>query len=168
MFHPASPTVMASQIGLSWGGLGPLCSCCCLIWGLGVLQVLIWQHLKDLKRHIKILYETTDYDANESLAFNKGNIIICDDYVGLQHQSVNSGQWWNYFQLSLLRAFDSLVQVSVHIYIYLLSQKWKWTTTSTVWVTFKMYHTLTLSVFLWGFIIFFMFWLLSILNWCLN
>lgn len=71
MFHPASPTVMASQIGLSWGGLGLLCSCCCLIWGLGVLQVLTWPDLKDLQRHINILYETIDYDANESLASQK-------------------------------------------------------------------------------------------------
>lgn len=62
MFHPASPTVMASQIGLSWGGLGLLCSCCCLIWGLGVLQVLTWPDLKDSQRHINILCETTDYD----------------------------------------------------------------------------------------------------------
>lgn len=101
MFHPASPTVMASQIGLSWGGLGLLCSCCCLIWGLGVLQVLTWLDLKDLKRHIKILYETTGSDANESLAFNKCNIILCDDYVGLQHQPDNSPQWWNCFLFSL-------------------------------------------------------------------
>lgn len=71
MFHPASPTVMASQIGLSWGGLGLLCSCCCLIWGLGVLQVLTWLDLKDLQKHINILYETIDYDANESLALQK-------------------------------------------------------------------------------------------------
>lgn len=71
MFHPASPTVMASQIGLSWGGLGLLCSCCCLIWGLGVLQVLTWLDLKDLQTHINILYETTDHDANESLALQK-------------------------------------------------------------------------------------------------
>lgn len=53
--------------------------------------MLTWLDLKDLRRHIKILYETTDYDASESLAFNKVNIIICDDYVGLQHQSVNCG-----------------------------------------------------------------------------
>lgn len=71
MFHPASPTVMASQIGLSWGGLGLLCSCCCLIWGLGVLQVLTWLDLKDSQRHINILYETMDRSANESLAFEK-------------------------------------------------------------------------------------------------
>lgn len=71
MFHPASPTVMASQIGLSWGGLGLLCSCCCLIWGLGVLQVLTWPDLKDLQRHINILCETTDYEASESLALQK-------------------------------------------------------------------------------------------------
>lgn len=71
MFHPASPTVMASQIGLSWGGLGLLCSCCCLIWGLGVLQVLTWLDLKDSQRHINILYETMDRSANESLALEK-------------------------------------------------------------------------------------------------
>lgn len=71
MFHPASPTVMASQIGLSWGGLGLLCSCCCLIWGLGVLQVLTWLDLKDSQRHINILCETIKRSANESLAWVK-------------------------------------------------------------------------------------------------
>lgn len=71
MFHPASPTVMASQIGLSWGGLGLLCSCCCLIWGLGVLQVLTWRDFKDSQRHINILYETIKHSANESLALVK-------------------------------------------------------------------------------------------------
>lgn len=77
MFHPASPTVMASQIGLSWGGLGLLCSCCCLIWGLGELQVLTWPDLKDSHRHINILYGTLDRDANESLALQKRSISIC-------------------------------------------------------------------------------------------
>lgn len=93
MFHPASPTVMASQIGLSWGGLGLLCSCCCLIWGLGVLQVLTWLDLKDTQRHINILYETTDHDANESLALEKR-----EHYnmwrLEPQCQSFNSQQWW--------------------------------------------------------------------------
>lgn len=93
MFHPASPTVMASQIGLSWGGLGLLCSCCCLIWGLGVLQVLTWLDLKDSQRHINILYETIDHSANESLASEKREHYVNIMNAGLQNQSFNSSQW---------------------------------------------------------------------------
>lgn len=77
MFHPPSPTVMASQIGLVWGGWGLLGSCCHLIWGLGELQSVNLARLKRLaETHFIFMWSHGPATASESQPFYTRETII--------------------------------------------------------------------------------------------